>query len=263
MLTWATGSPAGMTAGPGGDLIHAPCEPPYTTATAMTPIEIIAHRGASVERPENTLVAFSRAVELGADAVELDVHLSADGVLMVHHDAMPHDAPSPDLAHRDIRSLTVEQLAAFRVDGEPIPTLAQVIDTVGDRVRVYCELKGPETASAAVGLLERRGTAAAVHSFDHRHVAEARRFAPALARGVLEASYHIVPTDPMARADARDLWQGAELIDRALVAAVHARGGRVVAWTVNDPAMMLRLAALQVDALCTNDVAHCRSTLGR
>src|ERR1035437_9526630 len=209
MLTWATGSPAGMTAGPDGDLIHAPCEPPYTTATAMTPIEIIAHRGASVERPENTLVAFSRAIELGADAVELDVHLSADGVLMVHHDAVPHDAPSPALAHRDIRTLTVEELGAFRVGGQPIPTLAQVSDAVGERVRVYCELKGPGTAGAAVKLLERRGAAAAVHAFDHRQVAEARRLAPAVARGVLEASYHIVPTDSMASVDARDLWQAA------------------------------------------------------
>lgn len=227
----------------------------------MTPIEIIAHRGASSERPENTIVAFRRAVELGADAVELDVHLSADGVLMVHHDAVPHDPPSHDLAGRDIRSLTVEQLAAFRVGGEPIPTLAQVLDAVGDRTRVYCELKGPGTAAAAVELLGRRGAAAAVHGFDHRQVAEARRLAPALARGVLEASYHIVPTDSMASVDARDLWQAAELIDRALVEAVHARGGRVVAWTVDDPAMMLRLATLHVEALCTNDVALCARTL--
>jgi glycerophosphoryl diester phosphodiesterase len=229
----------------------------------MTPIEIIAHRGASAERPENTLVAFSRAVELGADAVELDVHLSADGVLIVHHDAVPNDPPSPELAHRDIRSLTVEELRAFRAGGLPIPTLAQVIEAVGDRVRVYCELKGPGTAAAAVRMLGRRGTAAAVHAFDHRQVAEARRLAPEVARGVLEASYHIVPTDAMASVDARDLWQAAELIDGALVAAVHDRGGRVVAWTVDDPAMMLRLAALHVDALCTNDVALCVRTLGR
>jgi glycerophosphoryl diester phosphodiesterase len=229
----------------------------------MTPIEIIAHRGASVERPENTLVAFSRAIELGADAVELDVHLSADGVLMVHHDAVPHDAPSPALAHRDIRTLTVEELGAFRVGEQPIPTLAQVSDAVGERVRVYCELKGPGTAGAAVKLLERRGAAAAVHAFDHRQVAEARRLAPAVARGVLEASYHIVPTDSMASVDARDLWQAAELIDRAMVDAVHVCGGRVVAWTVNDAAMMLRLAALHVDAICTNDVALCVRTLGR
>jgi len=228
----------------------------------MPPIEIIAHRGASRERPENTVTAFTRAVELGADGIELDVHLSADGVLFVHHDAVPHNAPSPALAHRDIRSMTLEELSAFRVGGQPIPTLAQVIEAIGDRLTVYCELKGPGTADAAVRLLEKRGSSAAVHAFDHRQVAVARRLAPALARGVLEASYHIVPTDSMASVDARDLWQAAELIDREMVDAVHARGGRVIAWTVDTAAEMTRFAGLGVDALCTNDVALCRSTLG-
>jgi glycerophosphoryl diester phosphodiesterase len=228
----------------------------------MPSIEIVAHRGASRERPENTLAAFTRALELGADGIELDVHRSADGVLIVHHDAMPRAAPGPTLANREIRTLTVEELSAFRVGGQPIPTLAAVIEAVGGSLRIYCELKGPGTAAAAVALLGRRGDAAALHAFDHRQVAEARRLAPALARGVLESSYHVVPTDTMASVDARDLWQAAELIDQALVDAVHERGGRVIAWTVDSPAVMRSLAALGVDALCTNDVALCRSTLG-
>jgi glycerophosphoryl diester phosphodiesterase len=80
---------------------------------------------------------------------------------------------------------------------------------------------------------------------------------------VLEASYHIVPTDSMQSVGARDLWQSAELIDRPLVEAVHARGGRVIAWTVDDPALMRHLASLETDGLCTNDVTLCRATLGR
>lgn len=229
----------------------------------MPPIEIIAHRGASRERPENTIAAFVRAAELGADGIELDVHLSADGILVVHHDAIPRDPPTPALAKREIRSLTVEELSAFRVGGQPIPTLAQVIEATGAGLVVYCELKGPGTAAPAVELLASRGAAAAVHAFDHRQVAAARRIAPALARGVLEASYHIVPTDTMATVDARDLWQAAELIDREMVDAAHARGGRVIAWTVDDPATMLRLASIGIDGLCTNDVALCRRTLNR
>lgn len=224
-------------------------------------IEIIAHRGASQERPENTVAAFTRAVELGAHGIELDVHLSSDEVLMVHHDAIPHAAPSPALAGFEISTLTAQELSAFRVGRQPIPTLAEVIDAVGGKLTIYCELKGPGTAPAAVKLLEHRA-AAAVHAFDHRQIAEARRLAPKLARGVLEASYHIVPTDTLASVDARDLWQAAELIDRAMVEAVHARGGRVIAWTVDDPAVMKRLAAIGVDGLCTNDVALCRQTLG-
>jgi glycerophosphoryl diester phosphodiesterase len=229
----------------------------------MPPIEIIAHRGASRERPENTMPAFRRALELGADGVELDVHLTADGVLVVHHDAIPHHAPSPAVANRDIRSLTAEQLQAFRVSGEAIPTLAQVIHAIGGRLNLYCELKGPDTAAPAVQLLAPLGARTAVHAFDHRQVAVARRLAPAVARGVLEASYHIAPTASMESVDARDLWMAAELIDRDLVAAVHARGWRIAAWTVDTPVEIERLATLGVDALCTNDVALCRSVLGR
>lgn len=229
----------------------------------MPSIEIIAHRGASHERPENTLPAFTRAVELGADGVELDVHLTADGVLVVHHDAVPHDPPSSALANRGICSLTFEELGRFRVGGEAIPTLDAVIRAVSGRAIVYCELKGPDTAKAAVALLERLGAGAAVHSFDHRQIAEARRIAPAVGRGVLEASYHVAPTFSMESVDAGYLWMAAELIDRALVDAVHARQGRISAWTVDAPDEMLRLSQLGVDALCTNDVALCRRVLGR
>jgi glycerophosphoryl diester phosphodiesterase len=225
------------------------------------PTEVIAHRGASRERPENTLAAFARALELGANGIELDVHLSADGHLIVHHDAFPHNPPRPALANRDIRTLTLDEVRSFRVRGEPIPTLDEVLDLVGQKLVVYCELKGAGTAAPATRLLVERGARAAVHAFDHRQVAEARKLAPQLARGVLEAAYHIVPTDTMQSVDARDLWQAAELIDRAMVDAAHARRGRVIAWTVDDPGVMRRLADIGVDGLCTNDVALCRKTL--
>ena len=223
--------------------------------------EIIAHRGASQERPENTIAAFRRAAELGADAVELDVHLSCDHTLFVHHDAVPHQAPHRRLVGRAISSLTDEQLALFRVEGEPIPSLRQVLDATGDQLVVYCELKGAGTALAAVTLLDDPRWNAAVHAFDHRQVATARQLAPGLSRGVLEASYHLDPTSAMAAVDARDLWQHWELIDGTLVQAVHERGGRVVAWTVNHATEMQRLARLGVDGLCTDDVALARRTL--
>ena len=224
--------------------------------------EIIAHRGASQERPENTLAAFRRASELGADAIELDVHLSLDHTLFVHHDAVPHQAPHPGLVGRAISSLTAEQLVLFRVEGEPIPSLRQVLEATGEQLVVYCELKGAGTALAAVTLLDDPRWKAAVHAFDHRQVATARQLAPGVGRGVLEASYHLDPTSAMVDVDARDLWQHWELIDGTLVRAVHELGGRVVAWTVNDAAELQRLARLGVDGICTDDVALARRTLG-
>ncbi len=225
--------------------------------------EIIAHRGASGERPENSLAAFRRALELGADGIELDVHLTADGVLVVHHDATPREAPSEALQGRPIAQLTNDQLRPFRAFGEPIPTLDEVLALVGDKLVVYCELKGAGTAPQACTLLTNPRWRAAVHSFDHRMIADARRLSPSLARGVLETSYHLNPTQSLASVQARDLWQYLELIDQPLVDAVHSRGGRVIAWTVNHPADMVRLAEMGVDGICTNHVALARMTLGR
>lgn len=225
--------------------------------------EIIAHRGASGESPENSLAAFARALELGADGIELDVHLTADGTLVVHHDAVPAEAPTPALQGRPIHTLTLDELRPFRAFGEPIPTLDEVLALVGDKLVVYCELKGAGTAPQACTLLGHGPWRSAVHSFDHRMIADARRLSPGLPRGVLETSYHLNPTQSLASVQARDLWQYLELIDQPLVDAVHSRGGRVIAWTVNAPADMVRLAAMGVDGICTNHVALARMTLGR
>ena len=155
---------------------------------------------------------------------------------------------------------------ALRVRGEPIPTLRAVFEAVGQRVDIYCELKGRETAAGTLALILEfsvPGRAHAVHAFDHRQVAEAQRAAPLIPRGVLEVSYPVDAVGAAADVDARDLWRHAEYVDEALVRAAHAAGRRVIAWTVNDPAMMARFSAFGVDGLCTDDVALAKRTLGR
>jgi glycerophosphoryl diester phosphodiesterase len=224
----------------------------------MPSVELIAHRGASRERPENTLAAFARAIELGADAAELDVHRTADDHLVVHHDPWLASGVRPPA----IASLTLAEVATFRVRGEPIPTLEEVIASSG-KLRIYCELKGRRTAEPATALLSPLGDRAAVHSFDHRMVAEAQRFAPEVPRGVLESAYHRDASASMRDVAARDLWQAEQLIDVALVEAVHASGGRVIAWTVNRPERAVELASFGVDGICTDDVAGIGAALGR
>lgn len=197
--------------------------------------ELIAHRGASRERPENTLAAFQRAAELGADGVELDVHLHPDGVLRVHHDPLPPAAP---------------------------PTLDATLALLAEAgLTAYCELKGPGTAPGTLGAIRHAGVRAAVHAFDHRQVAEAQRLAPDVPRGVLEVSYPVDHLHALASVGGRDLWRQWAFVDEALVQAAHAAGARVIAWTVNDPAVMTHFAAIGVDALCTDDIALARRVL--
>jgi glycerophosphoryl diester phosphodiesterase len=203
--------------------------------------EIIAHRGASRERPENTLAAFSRAAELGADGCEFDVHLHPDGVLRVHHDPFSPGSPLP-------------------TGPSAPPTLADVLSLHRERGLVaYAELKGPGSAPGTIAAIQTSGVRAAVHAFDHRQVAEAQLLAPSLPRGVLEIGYPVDPLHALLGVGGRDLWRQWPFIDEALVAAAHAAGCRVVAWTVNDAALMERLGALGVDAICTDDVALART----
>ena len=204
----------------------------------MTRPEIIAHRGASRERPENTLPAFERAADLGADGCEFDVHLHPDGVLRVHHDPLPAGGPAA-------------------------PTLDDVLALHKARgLTAYAELKGPGTAPGTLDALRVSGVAGAVHAFDHRQIALAQRLAPAVPRGVLEASYPVRPLDALVAVGGRDLWRQWPYVDSELVTEAKAAGCRIVAWTVNDAAHMEFFASLGVDAICTDDVALARRVLG-
>lgn len=203
--------------------------------------ELIAHRGASRERPENSLAAFRRAAELGADGCEFDLHLHADGIILVHHDALPLGAPVP----------------------KRIPTLAETLALHGELgLAAYAELKGPGCAPGTVAALAAANVRGAVHSFDHRQIAEAQRLAPLVPRGVLEVSYPVDRLHALRAVGGRDLWRQWPFIDEDLVAEAKQSGCRIVAWTVNDAHEMERLAGIGVDALCTDDVALARDVLG-
>ncbi|CAA9312721.1 MAG: Glycerophosphoryl diester phosphodiesterase [uncultured Gemmatimonadaceae bacterium] len=228
------------------------------------PPEIVAHRGTPRERTENTLRSFARALELGADGVELDVHATRDGVAVVHHDPVPRAVRADGRAEpRPIAALTAREVAALRFpDGDGIPTLDALLDLLGARATAYVELKGRDCDAAVLATLARHPTPAAVHSFDHRAVRRVSAARPALRTGLLLSSYVLDAPALLRAAGARDLWQEWEWIDAALVDAVHAAGGRVVAWTANDPGAVASLARLGVDAICTDVPAVARAAAG-
>jgi len=210
---------------------------------------VVAHRGASAREVENSLAAFRAAMQLGADAVELDVHATADGTLVVHHDEA--------IAGRRIPQLTAQQVAELRLsNGEPIPTLAHVLEAIGPRLQVFVEVKSlpPKFDDRLLEAL-RRGPnpdAYAVHAFDHRIVRRLGARSPALRRGVLSASYPIRPLVALEDAGATVLWQERTLVDRLLVDALHGAAMQLIVWTVDEPADMAQLLALGVDGICTN-----------
>jgi glycerophosphoryl diester phosphodiesterase len=185
---------------------------------------------------------------MGADGVELDVHPSADGAFIVHHDpGIPGAGP--------IAGLTLGEIKTRRLsNGETIPTLAEAL-AVSAGLEVWVEVKALG-AGLDEALLQALGDPVpaliGVHSFDHRIIARLGGRVPGLRRGVLSVSYPVDPVIQMRDAGAGVLWQEWQTVDAELVHEVHRMGGEVIAWTVPDADAARRLADLGVDALCGN-----------
>jgi glycerophosphoryl diester phosphodiesterase len=120
---------------------------------AMKPFELVAHRGVPDIHPENTIPAFERAIELGADSIELDVRLSSDHIPMVYHYFYLDVIAS---ASGTIFDYTCEQLRNVPINGKnetdkyQIPTLMEVLEIIGGRIGLEIEIKGPEPESAII-----------------------------------------------------------------------------------------------------------------
>jgi glycerophosphoryl diester phosphodiesterase len=210
---------------------------------------VIAHRGASGYEYENSRAAFRRAIMLDADGVELDIHATRDGGIVVHHDPeIPGVGPISQLSSAEARRVLIR-------NGETLPTLAEILELVGDR-DVWVEVKalhelhdGALLAALDQGPVPERY---AVHSFDHRIVHRLGEIRPGLRRGILLSAYLRDAVAVMRSVGATTLWQEWQQIDQELVSQVHQAGGAVVAWTVNEIGDLDRMVRLGVDGLCGN-----------
>jgi glycerophosphoryl diester phosphodiesterase len=217
---------------------------------------IIAHRGASAAHPENTVEAFAAAGPLGADAVELDARRTADGAVVVHHDDALADGRVIVATGRD--ALPSE-----------VPSLAEALDACGDLV-VNVEIKNwPDdadfdptemVADAVVAEVRRRGNdeQILVSSFHMPTVDHVRAARPGLATAFLHVQQDALAALEEAVAHGHGAlhpWYG--WATEEAIAAAHARGVVVNAWTVDEPEWMERLAGWGIDGIVTNvpDVA--------
>lgn len=208
----------------------------------------IAHRGMPRLARENSLPSFALALESGAQGLELDVHATRDGVVVVHHDPALRDgtviarALAADIARREL------------APGISIPTLAELCEMVKGRAELFVEVKGEGIEQAVVDVMARYRGAFAIHSFDHALITRVHALAPNIRLGVLFEDSTPDVHALLERAGARDVWPHFPLVTAELVASAHAAGARVIPWTVNTAADAQRLTALGVDGLCGDDV---------
>ena len=215
----------------------------------------IGHRGAMGHAPENTLASVRKALELGVHGVEVDVY-HVDGRLVVFHDDRLERTTN---GAGSIHGQTFEYLRSLDAgNGERIPTLAEVLDTIDRKVCVNVELKGPSTARPVVECIDAfrdrgwRDDLFLVSSFDHRELAEVRRVDPLIKIGVLLAGPPVDDTAIESAIGAYSVHPSAAFVDRRFVDDAHAHGLRVFVFTVDHPDEIVRVHRLGADGIFTN-----------
>jgi glycerophosphoryl diester phosphodiesterase len=226
-----------------------------------------AHRGASRRAPENTLVAFSAAAELGADGIEFDVQLSQDGTAVVIHDFILEtttngQGPVRDRTLAELKGLDAGSRFNPAFADERIPTLQEVIDAVGNRLLLNIELKTASLrdeglAAAVVRTVEANDLLeqVVVSSFSPLEVWRVKRLNPQIPIGMLYApDLPFLLRRPWLRHVIRPeaLHPFYATVDAAYVRWAKGQGYRVHTWTVDEPEEMRRLVQAGVDAIITN-----------
>lgn len=234
---------------------------------------IMGHRGAKEVVPENTLTAFQLALDAGVDAIELDVHLSKDGELIVMHDALLDRTTD---GHGAIRDFTLAELktlnAAATFAGAPhaIPTLQEVYDLVQGRVQINVEIKCahdgtryPDLEAKLIDLVRRNQAASytVLSSFHFPILATLQILAPEIRRYAIVARDYFQQVDPAQPAVvATDLaakgfaWVAVNksYLTQPLVDELHAQGFIVHTWVINEAAELWSFVAMGVDAITTD-----------
>jgi glycerophosphoryl diester phosphodiesterase len=229
---------------------------------------VLAHRGASNHAPENTLAAFELALEQGAHGIELDAKLSADGEVVVIHDASVERTTDGNgkVSHLTLTALRRLDAGSFFSDqfrGEKIPTLAEVFETVGKRAIINVELTNYSTpgdglADRVCELVQRFGLQGNVlfSSFLPSNLKRTRSLLPDTPRGLLALGGWIgwwARSFGFNFGDYQALHPGLGDTTHRQVARVHRLKRRIYVWTVNSAEDMRRLIGWGVDGLITDD----------
>ncbi len=221
----------------------------------MRDVVIIAHRGASSEKPENTISAFQRAIDLDADMIELDIHETLDQELVCIHD---YDVTRTTDGIGLISEMTYEQLTSLNAgDGECIPLLSDVLDLCRDKIDVNIELKIMDIEKELLELVEKKDMLDNVlfSSFYHETLIILKESCPNCKTAILYESpiSNVVSYASSMQASAINPLHS--LISSDLVEDAHSSQLSVYPWTVNDCDTAHRMLEYKIDGVISDNPA--------
>ena len=239
---------------------------------------IVAHRGSSNQAPENTLGAFQRAVDESADAIELDVRCTADGEVIVFHDAYLRRTTNGTglVEHKTLRQLRTLSAGSWfgrPFEGENIPTLDETIGLINGRLGINIEIKSGGRSRPHDEIVDRCDSIVRNHhaeslvlysSFQHRYLEYLKRSHPHLAVGYL---YHVIRIPrrltgrPAQRRRGDYLVVSSAGLRPRFVERAHREGLLVGTFTVNTPPQLVRALRMGVDAIFTDEPGGIRNSL--
>jgi len=217
----------------------------------------IAHRGASGYEPENTLAAFSRAIALGVDMIELDVHLCRSGELVVIHDDKLERTTN---GSGSVSRYTLQELKKLDAGkGESIPLLREAMELIDKRCAINIELKGKGTALPAVEMAVRatKGKGWSKNDFLLSSFSREELMAARKADAEIRLGLNISDSGEGFSSFASDMnlfsiHPAAEMASRELVEAIHDLGMKVLVWTVDDIEQIALMKNIGVDGIFSN-----------
>ena len=226
---------------------------------------VIGHRGASSEAPENTLAAFARGLETGADGFEFDVHMSKDGELVVIHDETVARTTG---GSGWVKDMTLDELKALdagfwfdpRFRGERIPTLKQVLELIAEKSKlINIELKSgiviyPHMERRIIEVIDEFDILdkTVISSFNHYSLRTAKEVEPEAKTGILYMEGLVEPWIYALHVPADGLHPASYLVTPEIVRSAHDAGLFVNVWTVDKADEMKKMVASGVDAVITN-----------
>jgi glycerophosphoryl diester phosphodiesterase len=211
----------------------------------------IGHRGARAYAPENTVASFRKAIEIGVDAIELDVRKTRDNQIVVIHDA---DVKRTTNGKGLVSELTLEQIKSFSTEeGEKLPTLQEALDFLDKKVKVLIELKEVGVEEAVLSAVRERGLEknVVIVSFLEDALQKVRELDKSVETGLIYAK-HSNPVKAALELKANYLLALYRFTHSANVKKAHENGLKIIGWTINPPEEVEEYAEKGVDGIASD-----------